>query len=228
MSQHNLSTVTLQTIANYRHAAELTVNAYRTGSHRLIDVVNQRLDRAAAGRTVKIAPKATQVLHDMRGRVTTVASQGIDMLSGRTDQAIAFSADGVAAQVTRLAELSSGVDNRYVADGLRAAARLSLPGAEVALALSAKVAEGADKLSAAVAGKRKLRVQTKAVVRKAVVARRAAVKATVKATKQVTKQVTKAVKATRRAAPAKVRAVVKAPVKRAARAAKAVAAEVSA
>ena len=38
MTQATLRAVTLKTVANYRHAAERAVGAYRAGGHRLIVV----------------------------------------------------------------------------------------------------------------------------------------------------------------------------------------------
>ena len=81
-----------------------------------------------------------------------LAHQGLDAVSERTSRAIAVSADSVTTQVKRVADLYSGVDNKVVATGLQAAVRVSLPGAQVALALSERVAAGADKLAAVAAG----------------------------------------------------------------------------
>ena len=47
MTQTSLRTVTLKTLANYRHAAERAVGAYRAGGERLIAVMRSSVDQAA-------------------------------------------------------------------------------------------------------------------------------------------------------------------------------------
>ena len=46
MTTPSLRTVTLKTVANYRHAAERTLRAYRSGSQRLIAVVRDGIVQA--------------------------------------------------------------------------------------------------------------------------------------------------------------------------------------
>ena len=89
-----------------------------------------------------------------------------------------------------MADIVEGIENKYVATGLQAAARLSLAGAQAALTLSSKLAEGAVKLSGAIAAtpkakpvkvvkaaaKRVKKTVAQPVVAKAVRARRVATK----------------------------------------------------
>jgi hypothetical protein len=194
MTQTTLRTVTLKTVANYRQVAEHAVGAYRASGHRLLAVMTRNLDRG----TRRIAPRLAEALRQTSSKVGDVAAKGIDGVSAQTERAIELGSTGVSTQIARVADLVEGIENRYVATGLQAAARLSLTGAQVALTLSEKLAAGADKLAAVVGGKR------------------------VRGTKAVARAKT-AVKAARRAtAPAKPRAVkatkaveaVKAPAKR--------------
>ncbi len=85
----------------------------------------------------------------------SAAVKGLDAVSAGTERAIVMSANSLSSQVKRIAKLANGVDNRVVARGLQAAARISLPGAKVALTLSERVAAGADKLAQVAAGPRK-------------------------------------------------------------------------
>ena len=148
----SLRTVTLKTVANYRHAAERTLRACRSGSQRLIAVVRDGVDQAAQRGAEPYVPALAAAVRRAGDNLGQLAHQGLDAVSERTSRAIAVSADGVTTQVKRVAELYSGVDNKVVATGLQAAVRVSLPGAQVALALSERVAAGADKLAAAAAG----------------------------------------------------------------------------
>jgi hypothetical protein len=56
--------------------------------------------------------------------------------------------------------LVEGIENRYLATGLQAAARISLTGAQAALTLSERLVAGADKLSTAIEGAAVSRAKT--------------------------------------------------------------------
>ena len=188
MTTATLSHLTLQTLDNYRTAANQAVVAYRLGSHRLVRVVNATLENSVYPRTAKLAPKATRRIDGVRGNMSDVLVKGIDQVAERTEQAIELGSTAAAAQVKKAARFAAGIDNNLVASGLQTAARLTLPGAKVALAVSGRVADGANALADA-AGARP--------------ARKAARKATRKATAKATaKTITQAVaKAKRQSAP---------------------------
>ena len=163
MSIQTLSSVTIETIENYRNAANAAVKAYRIGSQRLIDAVNAGIEKSVYARTEEYAPNLTLTMNQLRGNVTEIIVKGVDGVSANTEKVIAASSTAATERVAKVAEFAAGIDNRVVVTGLEAAVRLSLPGAKAALAVSAKVAEGADALSRAVAGE-----PVKAAVRKAV------------------------------------------------------------
>lgn len=152
MKQASLRSVTLKTIENYRHAAEQTVEAYRASGKRLIRAVDRNLDRTVYKPAEKLAPRVNQRLQRARARLTDFANQGLDRLSATTGRAIEFGSTTAATQVTRTAERVDQIDNRYVATGLKTAAQMSMTGARLALAVSHRLADGADKLSKAAAG----------------------------------------------------------------------------
>ncbi len=189
MTQQTLSTVTLATIENYRHAASLAVMAYRAGSNRLIDAVNSSIDANVYSRTEKLAPQLTSKLAQVRTGMTDIMVKGIDSVSTGSDKAIEVSSTTATQGVAKVAKFAAGIDNRMVANSIDAVVRLSMPGAQMAQTLSAKVAEGADTLSRAASGKK---VQTqravKAVKKAAVVAKRNVVRKAAAAPKTVTKK----------------------------------------
>ncbi len=143
----SLRTVTLQTVANYRHAAERTLGASHRTGERLIAVMRDGVERAARVGAEPYAPALAAALSRAGDNLGTMADQGLVVVSERASRAIAAGADGVVNQVERVADLIEGVDNKIVATGLQVAVRVSLPGAQVALALSERVASGADKLA---------------------------------------------------------------------------------
>lgn len=156
MTTQTLSRVTLQTLRNYTTAAQRTVTATRLGGHRLVGAVDGALRTRVYARTAKVLPQTIGRLDEMRDGVTGLVTKGIDRLAQRTEKAIEVTAAVAAEQVARAARLASTVENPIVANGLQSAARLTMPGAQLALAWSSKVAEGAEALAQA-AGARPVR-----------------------------------------------------------------------
>ena len=177
MTHPTLSTVTLATIENYRHAASLAVMAYRTGSNRLIDALNNSIEANVYSRTEKVAPQLTSKLLRVRTGLTDIMVKGIDVVSTGSDMAIEAGSTTATKGVAKVARFAAGIDNRVVASGIGAVVRLSMPGAQMAQTVSAKVAEGADTLSR-VAAKPKLQSvrAVKAVKKTAVGVRRSGVR----------------------------------------------------
>ncbi len=182
MTQATLRAVTLETLANYRQAAEHAISAYRASGHRLLAVMSRNVDRAAQRGADRMAPRLAAALRRSSDKVAGVAAKGIDALSARGERAVELGSTGVGQQLGRVADLVEGIENRYIATGLQAAARFSLTGARAALSLSESLVAGAEKLSAAVqaptaapkrAPVRRRAVKAAAKPRKAVVAKSA-------------------------------------------------------
>lgn len=224
MRTQTLSHVTQQSIENYRKAAVQTVTAYRLGGHRLVGAMNGALQNGLYPRTALLAPRATDRMDEVRGKVSDIVVKGIDQVAEGAEKAIELSSSTASSQLNKVAQFAAGIDNDMVASGLQTAARLSMPGAKVALLVSTRVAEGATMLADA-AGARPVRKAARKVVRKAkaVAPRKAAptvrkAKATAKA---ATRRVAKVVRAVEEKAPV-------AKVQRAARKAKQVVTEAAA
>lgn len=198
MTTQTLSTVTLQSLENYRAAASQAVVAYRLGGHSLVKVVNGALQNGVYPQTAKLAPRATDRLNDVRGNVSELVVKGIDQVAERAETVIEFGSSTAITQVKKVAEFTAGINNGFVANGLQAAARITLPGAKVALVLSTRVAEGATALADA-AGARPLRKSVRkassAVQRKAVPVARKAKAAVSKVVRPRVAKVEKAVRA---------------------------------
>jgi hypothetical protein len=172
MTQASLRTVTLETVDNYRQVAEHAVNAYRASGHRLLSMMSRSVDRAATRGAERIAPSWAAALRKTSNKVTSVAAKGIDSVSARTERVIEIGTAGVSARVSRMANLVEGIENRYIATGLQAAALVSLTGAQAALTLSERLVAGADKLSSAIEGSAVSRAKTVASRGKRAVAAR--------------------------------------------------------
>ena len=152
MTTTTLRAVTQQTVANCAQAAERALGAYQAGGHRLIRTVQRGVDMAARQGAERLAPQLAAAMRRASGRVGTLAAQGLDALSQGTGRAIAAGHSGVRSQVNRIADLAAraaGADNRLLAGGVQSAARVGLPGAQAALALSQVVVAGVAKLPGA-------------------------------------------------------------------------------
>jgi len=164
MTTSTLRAVTLKTVANYAQAAERAVLAYRVGGQRLIAAMQRGVDLAAQ----KSPERLAGALRRAGGNVSGLAGKGLDVVSRRTARAIEISSTGMSSQLRRVADLVEGVDIPVLSTGLQAAARISLPGAQAALALSQRVAAGADKLPGSLGDKAGAKVRaTVARARKA-------------------------------------------------------------
>ncbi len=152
MTTTTLRAVTQQTVANCAQAAERALGAYQAGGHRLIRSLQSGVDMAARQGADRLAPRLAAAVRRASGRVGSLAAKGLDALSQGTGRAIAASHSGVTSQVNRIADLADraeGADNRLLSGGARSAARIGLPGAQAALALSQVVVAGVAKLPGA-------------------------------------------------------------------------------
>lgn len=147
MSTQTLSRITMETMANYRAAASQVVAASAAGSRRLVRVMDDTVRSQVVPTAAKLAPKAGERIDSVRGDVSRIAEQGIEQFANRAEQTIVRSSEMATAQVSKWSDLASDVGNAYVAQGLDAAARLTLPAAQLALAVSGKVAQGATQLA---------------------------------------------------------------------------------
>lgn len=174
MTAPYLSHVTLETLENFRNAATQGVQAYRSGSRRLIGAVNGALEQRVYPRTAKLAPRATEFMNDVRGNVTQIVIKGLEQSAAGAATAIEFSANTAGTQVNKLARFASKADSPAMANGLQTVARLTMPGAKVALAISGKVAAGATALADAAGARPVRRAARKAAAAPRPVAKRAA------------------------------------------------------
>lgn len=164
MRQQTLRTVALESVDHATRAATTVVGAYRAGFHRVIEAVNEGMHARGVERVKVYAPRLTAAVRRGSAQGGDLTVKGVDAVCDRTEQLIVRTSAGVATQVRRAAQLSDGVENRWLASGLNTASRISMPGAKVALAFSRGIDGGASRL-AEVAGVRKTRPVKAAVVK---------------------------------------------------------------
>lgn len=150
-----LSRVTLDTLDNCGRAATQVLSAYRLGSHRMAAAVQGAIDKSVVPGVEKFVPAAAERMNEMRTQVFAFVGKGIDQVAERGEQVIGKGRELAATQVHKVAELAAGVTKpAALVEGLRTVARLSLPGAQMALTVSGKVAEGVGALAGVVAGEK--------------------------------------------------------------------------
>lgn len=196
MSTQTLSRVTLETLANVRTAATQVVAAYGAGSRRLVKTVDGTVQQQVVPVTMRLVPAAGERLDTVRGTVSRAVDKSIVEAVARSEQLIGRSSDFAVAQLERWTDRVADIDNGMVVQGLDAAARLSLPAAQLARVVTGKVAEGATSLADA-AGAHPLAAPARKAAKTAT---RRARQAAAKAPRAAKKPAAKAVRSRRAAA----------------------------
>lgn len=147
MSEATLRAMTLETVDNYRQVAEHAISAYRAGGHRLLGLMSRNVERATQRGAERLAPRLAAAVRRTSHKVTGAAAKGIDAVSARSEQVVEASSAGVGQQLGRVADFVEGLEIRYLAGGLQAAARVSLSSARAALSLSEKLMAGAERFT---------------------------------------------------------------------------------
>jgi hypothetical protein len=166
MTTQTLAHVTQETLDNYHLAATQAVAAYRAGGERLVRVMSDAVELQVVPAAAKVAPKAAERVDVLRSNVSTIVVKGLGQVAGGAEFALGRGHEVATSQLSKAAEFTAGIESTTLTSGLDAAARLSLPLAKLALAVSGKVAEGATALADA-AGAQPL-AQVKRAARKAV------------------------------------------------------------
>jgi hypothetical protein len=147
MTQQTLSTVALESFENAAQAATTAIGAYRAGWHRVIKAVSKDMATRGARRVEPYLPRLASAMRQGSAQGGELAVKGIDAMCDCTQRLFAGTSAGVASQVRRASKLASGIESRWLTSGLATASRISMPGAEAALAVSRRMAGGASKLS---------------------------------------------------------------------------------
>lgn len=143
--------MTLETVDQYRQAAEQALSAYRAGGHRLLGLMSRNLERATKRGVERFAPQLAAALCRTSDKMAGAAAKGIDAVSARSEQVVEAGSAGVGERLGRAAEFVEGLEVRFLGSGLQAAARASLSGARAALGLSQVLMTGAERFAVPVA-----------------------------------------------------------------------------
>lgn len=144
MSSPTLSRVTLQTMANRQVVATPMVVATGAGSRRAAAAVDHALQQQVLARAAGFAPAPVQRIDVWRDGASQRVTQGIRQIEKVAAASLECGNRFTTAHSERFADLTAEVKSPFVAEGLAAPARLSLPAARLALQVSRKAAEAAQ------------------------------------------------------------------------------------
>jgi hypothetical protein len=154
MTTQSLSTVASDIVGQYSLASKHIVDAYRSGSQRLVIGANARYITLLKSGTLPLVTDDVKAgLFKVQTQITSLIEQGINTGSDRTEQAINFIAGGVNSGIQRVAAAADRVEGALNTKAItKVGTAVILPVAQVSLTLVTRAAEGTKRLSARVAG----------------------------------------------------------------------------
>jgi hypothetical protein len=153
MSTSSLSSVAQTVVDQYSQVGKLIVGAYRTGAQRLVTGANTRYVSFLNSRDLPLVTDAVKAsLIDVQTRLTGMVETGIATGTQRAEQAIDLLAGGVSGGIVRATQTVERVESAFSTDAISTVGQLSLPVAQISLAIANSAVEGTKRLSARVAG----------------------------------------------------------------------------
>jgi hypothetical protein len=190
MSTPSFSTVAHTVVGQYSQVGKIIVGTYRTGAKRLVTGANTRYVSFLNGATLPLVSDDIKAnLINVQTKIADAFVGGIATGTDRADQAIDLVAGGVNGGIKRAVATVDRVETALKTDAISNIGQLTLPVAQVSLAIANRTLEGAKRLSARVIGAEDEVVEAVATAKRVV--KRTATKAvrTVKATAKKTKAV---------------------------------------
>ena len=186
MSTQTLSSVAIGVVGQYSQVGKIIVGTYRTGAQRLVEGANTRYVSFLTERKLPLVNDAVKArLLTLQQKFVGLVDGGITTGSDGVDKAIDLVAGGVNGSIERIAATTDRVQTAFDTTALSTVGALTLPVAQVSLAIASRAVEGTKRLSDRVIGVQavtpEVAVKAKRVVKKAVVGAKAAAKRSVKA-----------------------------------------------
>jgi hypothetical protein len=154
MTTANLNAVLLGSVENSRKIGREMVRAYGAGSHRALGAIDRRWQVVA--KPLKAVNEPLHARMQTTGkRVVGFAQQGVKIAAtgaNRAVDAVCDTAEAVLTRVHKRAARLGSIDNAYASRALRRLEHAGLAGARFGRDVTGRMADGAVKLAAAVAG----------------------------------------------------------------------------
>lgn len=149
MTAKNLSTVTTELIATSGKTASNVVKAYRAGGELVVEVLNQRWNRAMRQSRPELSTETAKNAAAARSAFTSYYTKGLDITSEGAQQVIKQIVKVAEAGVERASANAALFEEKTGVTALNTIARATAPGALVL----AKLADKVEEKSAALARK---------------------------------------------------------------------------
>ena len=173
MSTQTLSSVASHVVGQYSQVGKLIVGTYRTGAQRLVSGANTRYAAFLDSRSLPLVNAAVKAsLIDVQKQIAGLVEGGITTGSDRAEQAIDLLAGGVNGGIQRVATTAERVEAAFNTTAISTVGSLTMPVAQVSLAIANRAVAGTKRLSERVIGAEQDVVEVaapaKRVVKKAV------------------------------------------------------------
>jgi hypothetical protein len=189
MSTQSFSSVAHHVVGQYGEIGKILVGTYRTGATRLVNGANTRYVSFLKSRKLPLVTDSVKAsLIDAQTKFASMVEGGIVDGTGRAEQAIDLVAGGVNGGIKRAVATVERVESALNTTAITTVGRLTLPVAQVSLAIANRAVEGTKRLSARVIG-------AESEVKEAVATTQRVVKRTAKKTVGTARKAVRTVKA---------------------------------
>jgi hypothetical protein len=153
MSTQSFSSVAHHVVGQYGEIGMILVGTYRTGATRLVNGANTRYVSFLKDRKLPLVTDSVKAsLIDAQTKFANMIEGGIVDGTARVEQAIEFVAGGVNGGIKRAVATVERVESALNTTAITAVGQMTLPVAQVSLAIANRAVEGTKRLSARVIG----------------------------------------------------------------------------
>jgi len=189
MSTQSFSSVAHHVVGQYGEIGKILAGTYRTGVTRLVNGANTRYVSFLNSRKLPLVTDSVKAsLIDAQTKFANMVEGGIVDGTGRAEQAIDLVAGGVNGGIKRVVAAVERVESALNTTAITTVGQLTLPFAQVSLAIANRAVEGTKRLSARVIG-------TESEIKEAVATTQRIVKRTAKKTVGTARKAVRTVKA---------------------------------
>jgi len=153
MSTQTLTSVAMNVVGQYNQAGKQLVRAYRAGTARAVDAVNERFASAVNARSLPLVnDQVKSSLIDAQQQAAGFVTFGLGLPASGADITIDQVARRVNMGIERISGTTARIETAFDTTALEKVGVFALPMAHVSLELANVVAKGSKRLSARVAG----------------------------------------------------------------------------
>jgi hypothetical protein len=169
MSTQTLSSVATHVVGQYSQIGKLIVGTYRTGAQRFVSGANKRYATFLNSRSLPLVNDAVKSrLINVQQQFAGLVEGGITAGYDRAEQAINLLAGGINGGIQRIAATTERVESALDTTALTTLGSLTMPVAQVSLAIANRAVEGTQRLSERLTGEVKVAAKAKRAVKKTV------------------------------------------------------------